>query len=347
MESEGGALETGFYAQTINNALNGIVFGHLLLKDETRRTDSDYKCEAVLIGPKHVLSIYPECVPTAYDSFPYDSSLGRPKIRDDGGDGEIADGGDGEIVYQYSKNKGVSKFSKAVVKVESMWRTKNSLYVVSLLADLQDLEEEKFPILSWTKQDAIENYGLYLEMAEKYPVLLSTPTATQDLNAKFVNPHLKKFLANSEFEEDLNHITLKTPGLAPPTGDFDASVKVGGTARPLNGAAFFKPTGGTVALFGLNSATMVLNCETRTYFATAGLKQEKRKPGGKDEEKNGCQRHFLSWKSHGLERRRETGSAAGNGLPRDHKVIPQKAAGIRVQLSVFSAIDIHQCTDPS
>ncbi len=54
----GKAEETGYYSfANKNNSFIGLMFGRLLFKATGRII---HECEGVLIGPKHVLSLYPE-----------------------------------------------------------------------------------------------------------------------------------------------------------------------------------------------------------------------------------------------------------------------------------------------
>lgn len=165
LETKAGTTHTGYFSiKSEEGVLYGMIFGHLLLKNEQKRTGSNYQCEGVLIGPNHVLSVYPECDPAlrGYHDTPV----------------EVGD----QIVYQYTKlERGGAR--KATVNVLSFWSNSNCKYVIGLLADddnIKKMHDSDFPVLSWNKQEGPNNYNLFLETAENYPVLLSTPTSTQD-----------------------------------------------------------------------------------------------------------------------------------------------------------------------
>lgn len=318
IKGSGAATETGIYHLNVNmptSALYGMIFGHLLLKDETRRTDLDYQCEGVLIGPRHVLSVFPECYP-APAGFMMKSHT-NPVTP-----GEM-------VVYQYTK-KVVNAAQKFTVDVESMWRTGSSKYVVARLAhsvDLTAIPKDRFPFLSWTKQPDAYNYGLYLETAKNYPVLLSTPTATQSLTTFDFNQHLRRFLERSNYNDDPEAIRLVRGGRVNPKGDLDANQKVGGEARPLNGAAFFKPTGDTVALIGLHSDEWTTICGSK--LPVLSLKAgSKRKPPA-DTFHCGYRLDYNT-----VQDLYHMGLAAQEGLPRDSDTVIRRPLNSRDQTGI-------------
>ena len=257
LELSGPAEETGYYNLSGNPSFFGLIFGHLVLRDSGGRTLDGYKCEGLLIGPKHVLTVFPECVPNNCSSNSTSDSPCRKGLAPDN-----------VVVYQYTKIM-PTRSQRVEVNVQSMWRTATFNYLVALLADdqiLLEMDEDKFPVLSWTKQNDPCNYDLFLERAVDYPVLLSTPTATQDLTNGTFNLELKRLLIDCFYERDPHRISLRNDQYNP-----NAVVET----KPLNGASFFKPSSGTVALFGLISDKMVKQCEGRAVAKLVGRKRSR------------------------------------------------------------------------
>ena len=209
LKETGGANETGYYSfANKDNAIFGLIFGHLWYTygEQTKQ------CEGVLIGPNHVLSIYLECVLVGANNVVYEFTVGSSKSR---------------------------------VNVLSIWRPERSDYIVALLENdetLCNINAEKFPLLSWTKQNAIDNYGLFPEKADNYPVLLSTPTATQELTTGKFLSNLRKFLMKFSYEKNPFEICLREGAKGNKVKQMFSS-----------GASVFKLSSNTVALFGLMS----------------------------------------------------------------------------------------------
>jgi endonuclease/exonuclease/phosphatase family metal-dependent hydrolase len=254
--------ETGFVnLENKNNELYGIIFGHLVLKDNNKRGDDYYKCEAVLIGPRHALVPVKDCGPKGAGTETYDNFKGTQKYHQ-----KPVDAG-ADIVFLYTKgNTGTKK----EVKVESIWAKDNSKYGMAFLDTSNDLANIEYPIVSWIHQNSVADYQLCLEIAANYPLLLSTPTVTQALTGsqkKFqYNYELSKVLSNAEFMDCQRYpavMTLVKKGLPRNVGDVDASVGVPGMARPLSGAAYFKLLDKTAAIVGIRSDSMTGECEKR------------------------------------------------------------------------------------
>lgn len=312
-----GIDKTGFYSLSKKRyELYGILFGHLLLKNQLKRKGAFYRCEGVLIGPKHVLTVYPECFPAGAGSAYAGMYHNTP-----------VDAATEQIVFQYTK-KGGGKVEKAAVIVESMWRTVASKYLIALLADdpiLTKLSTEQFPLLTWTKQDALNNYDIYLEMVNDYPVLLSTPTATQDLTNYEFNGNLRTFLSKSEYEKNPTMISLKRGGIKDPDGYLDGSVKVGGVAMPLNGAAFFKPAEETAAVLGFTSQEFTDQCYDDSFNARLAIGGKRKRPTKRINTYH-CG-HRMDWED--VKNLYEIGLAVDDGMPRDNGVVfPHSPTGI-------------------
>ncbi len=242
LKKAGEADETGYYSFANNdNAMFGLIFGHLLFK--AKNGDIVTKCEGVLIGPKHVLSVYPDCILTDAN----------------------------RVEYQFTTVTDVSQENyRPQVNVISIWRNKGSQYIVALLEDhwtLLNMNVDKFPWLSWTKQDGINNYGLFPEMADNYPVLLSTLTVNQDLNEGTLSPEVHKFFAESQYLKPPVAETLSLMTRAscnenrPPPSKRKNWGYERKTFEPLNGASFFKPLSNGVALLGLTSMVIAGQCD--------------------------------------------------------------------------------------
>lgn len=315
LAAKGKATETGIYSLSDpNNALYGKIFGHLLLKDETKRNEDDYRCEGLLIGPNHVLTVYPECDPSppaaGADTYHKNTVAAGEKV-----------------VYQYTKKAEGTDGVKIAVEVKSMWRTIGSKYLIALIADDSDLkgiDKDHFPLLSWTKQPDARNYGTYLETAQNYPVLLSTPTAVQSLKTHDFNEDLKWLLQRSTYEDHPEAIKLRKGGVRDRTGDLDDSLKVGGKAKPLDGAAFFKPTGDTVALIGIRSKEWTKKCREGVPIGIRAIKRSK--PGPILEAGTFHCGYRLDYTT--VKELYQTGLAVHKDLPRDNnKVFPQEKTG--------------------
>lgn len=306
LETKGGAKREGYFnIKSEGNALYGMIFGHLLLKDEKKRTTDHYQCEGVLIGPKHVLSVHPDCDPA--------------QAKKPAGVGD-------EIVFQYTLlDKGMAW--KATVKVESFWNIPNCQYIIGLLEDddhIKKIKPSDFPVLSWTKQEGPENYNLFLETADNYPVLLSTPTATQDLSNGQFNGILRRVLKKSKYSvfKASEIIKLKRGGIREFSGGLAVNVKVGGPAKPLSGAAFFKKTSKTIALVALVSDYQISKCEENALEESmAGKSQEGAKGSSRSVADTLLCGFRLDW-GH-VRTLYQIGLAVDDGLPRDNKkVIP-------------------------
>ena len=317
---KGEAKETGFYnVGNLNNALYGTIFGHLVLEDASKRGDVYYKCEGVLIGPRHVLIPLKDCSPKDAGIATYRDFKGQQKYHE-----KKVEDGEG-IVFLYTKVTG-NTGTRHGVKVESIWKKQNSKYAIALLATNNDLSNIEFPIVSWLNQNALDDYQLCLEMAKDYPVLLSTPTVTQALKdpKKFeYNGELSKVLSNAEFRDCqryVNVITLAKKGLPRQVGDVDISVGVPGIAKPLSGAAFFKLLDQTGAVVGIKSDSMTGECEIRP---------QKRKAPGNPPAKNLADTfqcgHRFDWNdAKGIY---ELGMAVDPTMPRGNDVIPKSETG--------------------
>ncbi len=280
LKETGGAKETGYYSfANKDNAIFGLIFGHLLFTYGKQTK----KCEGVLIGPNHVLSVYAECVLKSANKVVYEFTVGSLKSR---------------------------------VNVLSIWRSKRSNYIVAHLQSdntLRNINAEKFPSLSWTRQDSIHNYGLFPEIADNYPVLLSTPTATQELTTgkfKFLS-NLRNFLMKVSYE--------KTPALICLRGSGNSN-----NVKQMfsNGASFFKPSSNTVALFGLMSQGCSDNTET---FSSADISLMKSLRKTSSLTQLLCAER-MSWDD--VRRIYEIGLAVDDHMPRDNgHVFPKEATG--------------------
>lgn len=85
---------------------------------------------------------------------------------------------------------------------------------------------------------------------------------------------------------------MKKVGITPPSGNLK-DIKVGGFAKPLNGAAFFKKTSNTIALLGLVSESAISDCQKNALEPSQKEKSQKGK-SQKGKSQEGAKRQRLS-----------------------------------------------------
>ncbi len=149
------------------------------------------------------------------------------------------------VFYEFT-NVAEASNEKSEAEVFSMWRTERSKYLVGLLAEYLNhigIDVNKFPLLSWTREEGINNYQLFPETADNYPVLLSTLTVTQDLVRGTIDSNLRSSLSNFHYTSTDAHDKICLERVSGSKIDWKQNY----------GTSVFKPSSGTVALFRLVS----------------------------------------------------------------------------------------------
>ena len=134
----------------------GIVFGRLV--HLTSSNSVALRCEAVLVGPRHVLTVFPECNPL-YNFY---------KNRLD----PVS-----KMWFYFSKDNSVNH-----VPVISTWRKDYTTFMIALLHPDVDFGYVEFPILSWLGDPDVGDYRLFVERALGYPMRLVFRTETSSVN---------------------------------------------------------------------------------------------------------------------------------------------------------------------